>query len=228
MLAQTFGPPSGTVHGMRARPKTPPAPDKRPYLRAEQRRQHLLDAAGRLFERDGLTGITMVALAAEAGVSRRLIYDHFDSLASLYTAFFLDRMAQFLETSEARLAAVRPDAPSMSAEIFRLLITLPPDNLRAVRLLMADTANHDLDQARAQLRTHLAARWLPLFREAVGEDLAMAVVWTVMTAQLALADIVISGQLDAATATRLAAGLTRALPGVIGETLAPAAGVDGA
>ena len=196
--------------------------EKRPYLRADQRRQHLLNATGRIFERDGLTGISMVALAAEAGVSRRLIYDHFDSLAALYTAFFADRMASYLAASEVRLAAVRPDGPSMTAEVFSLLIDLPADNLRAVRILLADTANPDLEQARREFRTHLAARWLPVFRDVVPPDLATAVVVTVLNAYLALADIVLTGELDAGVATRLASGLTRSLPEVIAETLATA------
>lgn len=197
-------------------------PEKRPYLKAGQRRQHLLDAAGRLFQRDGLSGMSMVALAAEAGVSRRLIYDHFDSLSALYTAFFADRMASYLAASEARLAAVRPDGPSMTTEVFSLLIELPPDNLRAVRLLMADTANPHLEEARQQFRTHLAARWLPVFRDTVPADVAMAVVQSVLTSYLTLADLVLTGELAPAVATRLAAGITRSMPTVVREALAPA------
>ncbi len=187
-------------------------PEKRPYLRADQRRQHLLDAAGRIFQRDGLNGMSMVALAAEAGVSRRLIYDHFDSLSALYTAFFADRMASYLAASEARLTSVARDAPAMTTEVFNLLIGLPPDNLRAVRLLMADTANRDLEEARQQFRTHLAARWLPVFPEAVPTEVAMAVVHSVLTSFLTLA---------AEVATRMSAGITRSMPGVVTAALAP-------
>ena len=40
--------------------------EKRSYLRPADRRRQLLDAAARVFDRVGLTGITMVAVAAEA------------------------------------------------------------------------------------------------------------------------------------------------------------------
>ena len=68
----------------------------RPYLRAGARRRQLLDAAARLFVRHGFAGMTMVSLAAEAGVSRRHVYDHFPDLAALYEAFFDDRSARYL------------------------------------------------------------------------------------------------------------------------------------
>ena len=46
----------------------------RPYLHAEDRRDSLLDAFGRLLEHRSLAGIKMVEVAEEAGVSRALLY----------------------------------------------------------------------------------------------------------------------------------------------------------
>ena len=70
-------------------------PAKRPYLRAAERRSQLLDAAGRLFDRFGFGGITMVGIATEAGVSRQLVYGHFPDLDSLYVAFVQDRLGRY-------------------------------------------------------------------------------------------------------------------------------------
>ena len=55
----------------------------RPYLRPDERRRQLLEAASRLFDRGGFTAVTMSAVAAEAGASRRLVYDHFADLPKI-------------------------------------------------------------------------------------------------------------------------------------------------
>ena len=98
----------------------------RPYLRAELRRNQLLEAADRLFARSGYAGITMQAVAAEAGVSRRLVYDHFSDVSTLLTEGRLerDRVApqvrrhRDLLSATAREEGARPQVPSQ--EVHRL------------------------------------------------------------------------------------------------------------
>src|SRR5262249_26045322 len=58
----------------------------RPYLAAPLRRGHLLDAAGRLVRRGGWPALSMQGVAAAAGVSRQLVYEHFATAADLYLA----------------------------------------------------------------------------------------------------------------------------------------------
>ena len=55
-------------------------------LRRPERRQALLAAAARAFARGGFAATGLDAVAAEAGVSRVLIYRHFDSKQQLYRA----------------------------------------------------------------------------------------------------------------------------------------------
>ncbi len=58
----------------------------RPYLTRGRRRKALLAAAAEIIETSGWTALTMVSLARHAGVSRQLVYQHFDSVDALLLA----------------------------------------------------------------------------------------------------------------------------------------------
>jgi AcrR family transcriptional regulator len=69
---------------------------RRPYaarLPREERREQLLDAALDVIGRDGYAGVSIDAIAREAGVTRPVVYSAFENLADLlYT--LLDRQEQ--------------------------------------------------------------------------------------------------------------------------------------
>ena len=62
-----------------------------PLMRRTERRQALLAAAARAFARGGFAATSLDEVATEAGVTRMLIYRHFDSKEQLYRAI-LDQM----------------------------------------------------------------------------------------------------------------------------------------
>lgn len=69
---------------------------RRPYaarLPIEERRTQLLDAALRVIDRDGYDGVSIDAIAKEAGVTRPVVYGAFEGLGALLTAL-LDRQQQ--------------------------------------------------------------------------------------------------------------------------------------
>jgi AcrR family transcriptional regulator len=65
-------------------------------LRRADRREQILDAATRAFARTGFAATGLDDVAAEAGITRVLLYRHFDSKADLYRAV-LDRAGGRLE-----------------------------------------------------------------------------------------------------------------------------------
>ncbi|MBF8186187.1 TetR/AcrR family transcriptional regulator [Nonomuraea sp. K274] len=69
-----------------------PAPAQTPVrrLRRAARREQILDAATRAFARAGYTATGLDDVAAEADLTRAMLYRHFDSKADLYRAV-LDR-----------------------------------------------------------------------------------------------------------------------------------------
>ena len=90
-----------------------PAPEQRPRRRyaprmpPEQRREQLIDAALNVILKDGYRGVSIEAIAREAGVTRPVVYDHFPNLARLLHAL-VEREEHY---SLGQLAEVVPDDP---------------------------------------------------------------------------------------------------------------------
>ena len=184
--------------------------EPRPYLRSDDRRRQLLDAAARLFVRDGLTGITMAALAREATASRRLVYDHFPDLAALYEAFFDDRSARYLDRLDEAIDAAGDANPIIAA--FKTLLSVPPEDQLAMRLLVAGTPTPELEGLRARVHKRLEDRWMALLGPTPSNrHLSKAALWTSMGTVLALADLVSRDELTAEEATDLASAAVHAL-----------------
>lgn len=176
----------------------------RAYLRPPERRRQLLDAAAQVFARGGYEGLTMVALADEASVSRRLVYDHFPDLASLYDAFFDDQVAASLVAIDAAVANAE-DAEAAFEAAFGCLITMPADRQRAIRLVAAGAGRPELEVLRERLRAHIESRWLdPVRSVAPSLEAARAVLWSLVNGLLALADLTGRGELAPAAAVAIA------------------------
>ena len=74
-------------------PEPPHRPHRLPRL---QRREQILAAATETFARSGFTATSLDDIAAQAGITRAILYRHFDSKTELYQAV-LDRMCARLE-----------------------------------------------------------------------------------------------------------------------------------
>lgn len=77
---------------MPLRPPSPPGPASKPRRRyaprlpPEERREQLIDAALNVILEQGYGGISVEAVAREAGVTRPVVYDHFPNLGRLLHA----------------------------------------------------------------------------------------------------------------------------------------------
>lgn len=184
--------------------------EKRPYLRTDDRRRQLLDAAARLFVREGYSGLTMVALAAEAGVSRRLVYDHFPDLASLYEAFFDDRATRYLAAIDEMVDGAGGDGATAFAGAFAQLLAMPADDQRAVRLLVADPGLPDLGPLRDRFRRRIEERWLGRLPSS-DVPTARAVLWTLVGGLFGLAELVSRDEVSPDDAMAIATNLVAAM-----------------
>lgn len=59
-----------------------------PIRNKERTRQKLIKAVGKIFEKEGYTGLNTVKIAATAKVDRKLIYKYFGSLKKLIACYF--------------------------------------------------------------------------------------------------------------------------------------------
>jgi AcrR family transcriptional regulator len=116
-------------------------------LRAPERRQQLLDAAKRLVGRQGFHSLSIESVAREAGITRPIIYTHFDDLRGLMEALIdrelvraLDQLAAVLPASLAEgdpaqvlLGALRGYLEVVRADpVTWRLVLMPPEGAPAV------------------------------------------------------------------------------------------------
>lgn len=75
----------------------------------DPKRRRILDAARRVFERDGLDGASLRGIAKEAGYTAPALYFHFDSKEGIYAAVLSESLDRL---NRAVAASVDPDAPA--------------------------------------------------------------------------------------------------------------------
>jgi AcrR family transcriptional regulator len=95
-------------------------------LKRPERRRLLIEAAARAFARGGFSATNLDDVAAEAGVSRVLIYRHFQSKTELYEAVLTE------VSDQLRIATGHPD--HLTSDSLRALVTAARDNPHGFRL----------------------------------------------------------------------------------------------
>ncbi len=107
-----------------AQPSRAAGPVRR--LRRAERREQILDAATRAFARAGFAATSLDDVAAEAGITRVILYRHFESKAEMYRAVLAracTRLAQSVGTGDYDENAIPAllRAAAADADGFRLL-----------------------------------------------------------------------------------------------------------
>ena len=118
-------------------------------------RREILEAAQRLFERDGYVATTMAAIAAEAGVALKTVYLAFETKSGLLRALW-----------HLRLRGDEADVPIAERQWYRDVIA-EPDPERQLRL----------DARNARLVKLRAAKLMRVMRDAAGTDPDIAALW---------------------------------------------------
>ncbi|HVC69064.1 MAG TPA: TetR/AcrR family transcriptional regulator [Acidimicrobiales bacterium] len=161
----------------------------RPYLRAGERRAQLLAAAAAMVGRGGLGSLTMVGVAAEAGVSRQWLYEHFADLDGLYRALVLDRFAALDAAVDA--AKERVSGTDLAGLAARQVFALVPADRRILRALVDGAGGNrpELAGIADELRERILGRWTGFVRRTGRTEIeARAIVWSVVNAVFGLAD----------------------------------------
>jgi AcrR family transcriptional regulator len=138
-------------------------------MAADQRREHLLDAALAVIVQQGYSRVSVEAVAREAGVTRPVVYDHFRDLGELLHAL----NEREVRSSVKQLEGVLPDNPHdghpsevLSESVARFLdvvasrpatwtlILLPPEGTpESVR------QHVEANRARMRERMEVVVRW---------------------------------------------------------------------
>ncbi|MBY0278579.1 TetR/AcrR family transcriptional regulator [Candidatus Binatia bacterium] len=177
-----------------ARKQTP-----RPYLAAGERRLQLLDVARRLVREGGWSALSMQGLAIAAGVSRQLVYEHFESADDLYLATLRHLFERIHAATEAVVRA-GDDLETTLARAFELFVEMAPEERDALRALasLRDPSHRRMARAKSQLRARITALWVPYIEVQTGlhGGEAQAVAWMLVNAAGGLADGIAEGSIE--------------------------------
>lgn len=193
----------------------------RSYLYADDRRETLLDAFGRLLERKSPDSITMVEVADEAGVSRALLYRHFSDLGSLIQAYFDHRAMMFFERMDPSGGPLER-TPAGALVGLGAIVEMPPGELRAIEVLLTNRLHPDLIATRDRFHALLLERWATVIDAAPDRQLAAHVVWTMVRPFVALAMSVQQHEMTLAEAD----GIWRAMLAGVAALLLPVSPTD--
>jgi AcrR family transcriptional regulator len=140
-------------------------------LPADRRRQQLLDVALILFAERGFNATTMDDTAEAAGVTKPLLYQHFDSKRALYLELVDSVATTMLEAIGKAVAAA--DGPRQQVEggfaaYFHLVVTHP----EAFNLLFGSNVPNDPELSRAvrSVQDTIAEAIDPLIDAGLDED----------------------------------------------------------
>jgi AcrR family transcriptional regulator len=135
-------------------------------LKRPQRRRALISAAATAFARAGFAATSLDDVAAEAGVSRVLIYRHFDSKTQLYEAVIEDIR------EELKLATGHPDHEAPAS--LEALVTVARDNPAGFRLFFRQAGQEPEFRRHAdELRAAMTETAEPYLRAVLHDDQAV-------------------------------------------------------
>ncbi|MFK8022750.1 MAG: TetR/AcrR family transcriptional regulator [Ilumatobacter sp.] len=132
-------------------------------LSADARRQQILAVALDVFADEGFHGASMNDVAVAAGVTKPVLYQHFDSKRELYRAL-LDEVGARLLEQIAKATAEATDGKSQTELGFRAYFRWVADDHHAFSLLFGGGTSTDDEFAKAiaKITAEAAAATVPL------------------------------------------------------------------
>lgn len=177
----------------------------------EMRRRQFLDATGRVFLREGLAGVTMIAVAKEAGLSRRLLYDFFPDLRTLLRDYFLDALSRRLTlvVGDGGLERSQSETPVDGLRtVMRAVLAFDEEQRMILELLRGRSQSAELALVADVVRRNMIERWrsYPQLAE-LPEDRVVVVATMMLSVVLDLSSAVGSGAIHSTEAEEIAVTL---------------------
>jgi AcrR family transcriptional regulator len=140
-------------------------------LPASARREQLLDVALQVFARQGYHGASMNDVADAAGVTKPVVYQHFDSKRDLYLAL-LDEVGERLLTAIAKATAGATDGKHQTELGFRAYFRWVAQDHDAFLLLFGSGARRDEESNDAvrKVTDQIAEAIKPLIAANIGAE----------------------------------------------------------
>ncbi|MBL8932504.1 MAG: TetR/AcrR family transcriptional regulator [Kineosporiaceae bacterium] len=155
--------------------------------RQEPRRAHLLAAARRVLERDGLVGLRVREVAAEAGVSpAAVLYYYPDSFQLSVQA-----LTQFVQGKATENAAVAASVPDPYQRLIELVLLDVPDPLPGIRRALCEVPALVAEHPElAEVMAFTLAEQSAVIRAAIEDGILSGLISPTVDAELAARAIV--------------------------------------
>ena len=140
--------------------------EPRRRMAAEDRRVLILESAREAFAEGGYHSTSLEGIAERAGVSKALLYEHFDSKRQLHAAMLETHVRELLERINAALADAEPGEERMRAGL-EAFFTFLEDRRGAAAILLRNTGDPDVLEWLDRLRDGVAAAIVTLMTEEV-------------------------------------------------------------
>jgi AcrR family transcriptional regulator len=145
-----------------------------PERRRQQTRNHLLEAAARVFAERGFHGATMDEVAAAAGFTKGAVYSNFKNKEDLFLALFDLRAEQEFEEVQKALAErsglADPDATERDVALTsRLIFGSPEFHLLSLEFTLYAARNEDARRKLAERQRAATQTLVDLLQAQVGE-----------------------------------------------------------
>jgi AcrR family transcriptional regulator len=152
----------------------------RKRMAAADRRALILEAAREAFAEGGYHRTALEDVAERAGVSKALLYEHFDSKRELHRAMLEAHVRELVERLNAALAGAEPGQERLRAGL-DAFFTFLEERRGASAILLRNTGDPDVLEWLARLREAVAAQIVALMTEEAADlivadpDLAIAI-----------------------------------------------------
>ncbi|CAH2604584.1 TetR/AcrR family transcriptional regulator [Rhodovastum atsumiense] len=176
--------------------KPMPAPARR-RLSREERHAQLIDTARRLVREEGTDALTLGRLAGQAGVTKPVVYDHFETRNGLLVALYRDYDARQTAIMDAALAACAPTlaarAEVIASAYVRCVMTQGQEIPGVAAALVGAPEMDALKRSYQAGFIDKCRAILAPFAE--GGSLALAALWAMLGAADALSDAAARGEI---------------------------------
>lgn len=182
----------------------------RTYLDHDTRRQSLVDAAVRVFNEGGFEGLTNAAVAAEAGVSRALVYSFFPDNPSLIQAFLDDRLTNFKSVVESLGTDTTNPLDRTAAALHGMIQQLSVMELRSLKAVLAAGTDEQRQPIYDSFVAFSTSRWENTIDMSQDRTALKATIWLFIEILISMALIVKSGDMTSEQAESVARAMTAA------------------
>ncbi|MFT3800594.1 MAG: TetR/AcrR family transcriptional regulator [Burkholderiaceae bacterium] len=172
------------------------APSHRRLSRDERLRQ-LLDVSWRLISDEGTDALTLGRLAAEAGVTKPVAYDHFGTRNGLLVALYQDFDARQTVLLDAAIAASKPRLKDMARVIASSYVECVLTQGREIPgVLAALDGSPELTAVKRQYQQAFIEKCRKILAPFAGPSgLSLASLWAMLGAADALSNAAVAGDL---------------------------------